>query len=538
MNRKLNRAVFALFMLLTSCLFETKETQSDVPGFLSLELQLKPNASALLKTASEDTIFRLDSVIITLSATGATTTRNAYPISGRSDTGNITVSAKVFPNLASLRTWKADIITIDTTLNPTRSDTVHRDSVTFTVNPGDTAFVTKTVNAAYAILRARLVSTSAALLIHNVKYVRIKVDDTVCDSMQIGPALRAVHFGNSNNGGTVGDSGTLMTSTNKGANWTSRSSGTTANLYGIHFSGANAGWAVGAGGVVRKTSNLIAWTSVTSGTTVDLKATYFTGTNNGWIIGDGGVIRKTTNGTSFSAQTSGTEENLNGIHMTSANNGNVVGDGGVILRTANGGTNWTAQTSGTANHLRDVQFTSGTEGFAVGDNGTILMTLNSGSTWTTVTSGTTKNLTSVFLTSSLGIVTGEDGTLLTSTNGTTWTARATGTLMNLYAVGMTTNASGGSFIGDKASMGISTDGTAWTFRPFGTKLFDVHLTYKYFTPNVSHALRMEAIDTLSAALRGYQALKNVTLAPGKDTTVTPNSSLTQCGYGGAVPACN
>jgi hypothetical protein len=33
-------------------------------------------------------------------------------------------------------------------------------------------------------------------------------------------------------------------------------------------------------------------------------------------------------------------------------------------------------------------------------------------------------------------------------------------------------------------------------------------------------------------LRGYQALKTVLLAPGKDTTVTPNSSLAKCGYSG------
>lgn len=512
--------------------------QPDRPGFLNLELCLKPNANALLKSASDDTVFNLDSVLITLSSSGSPDQVFAYPLSGRSDTGNITVSAKIYA-LPALRTWKAKILTIDTTLNPSRTDTVHRDSVTFKINPGDTAFVTKTVNAAYAILRARLVSTSAALLTHNVKYVRIRVDGASRDSVQVGPVLRAVKFGSANNGGAVGDGGTLLTTTNKGINWSAASSGTTENLNGISFPGASAGWAVGSGGKVLKTANLTLWASVTSGTTQKLDATYFTGTNNGWIVGDAGTIRKTTNGTSFSAQTSGTTRNLNDIHMTTASNGIVVGDGGIVLRTTTGGTSWLVQTSGTTRNLKGIFFSSATTGIAVGDSGTILTTSNSGGAWTAVASGTLRNLTGVFLTTrNTGFISGEGGILLTSTDGTLWTSRVTGTSLDLYGVAWTTNNTGGVVVGDKGSVSIASTEAAWTFRPFGTKLFDVSLTYKYFTPNESHILTMDAVDTLSSPLRGYQAIKTVLLAPGQDTTVTPNSSLAQCGYGGATPACN
>jgi photosystem II stability/assembly factor-like uncharacterized protein len=538
LKRMLIRSVPALFVLLASCLFETRDAQPDRPGFLNLELRLRPNANALLKSSSDDTVFNLDSVVIRLSADGAAAQRYSYPISGRSDTGNITVSAKVL-SLPALRTWKAVILTIDTTLYPVRRDTVHRDSVSFTINPGDTAFVSKTVNAAYAILRARLVSTSAASLAHNVKYVRIKVDGTSRDSMQVGPVLRAVRFGNASNGGAVGDSGTLLTTVNKGANWTAVSSGTTAHLYGINFPAATAAWAVGSGGKVLKTSTLTAWSSVTSGTTVDLNATYFTGASNGWIVGDEGVIRKTTNGTSFSAQTSGTARNLNAIHMTTASNGNVVGDGGTILRTTTGGTTWSPQTSGTTRNLRGIAFSSGTAGIAIGDSGTILTTSNSGATWTAVTSGTNRNLNGIFLTTNnTGYIAGEGGILMSSTDGINWTVRESGTGLDLYGVAWTTNTTGGAVVGDKGSVSIAVTEASWTFQPFGTKLFDVFLTYKYFTPNVSHSLTMDAIDTLSGTLRGYQAVKTVLLAPGKDTTVTPNSSLAQCGYGGVTPACN
>ncbi|MDB5104384.1 MAG: Cadherin-like beta sandwich protein [Fibrobacteres bacterium] len=533
-----NRISFALFLLLASCLFETLEVDPGKPGYLSLEVNLKSNANALFKSASADTLFRLDSLIVILSSAGSATQTYSYAISGRSDSGNVTVTPKVF-SLASLRTWKAVILSIDTTLNPARTDTVHRDSVTFTVNPGDTAFVSKTANPVYSILRARFVSNSPASLANNVKWVRIRVDGTSRDSMQIGPALRSVEFGSNTSGDAVGDSGTILKTTNSGVNWSTLVSGTTANLYAVAFPGSSVGWTAGAGGVVLKTTDNVSWTPVTSGTTQDLNALYFTGNNAGWVVGNAGVIRKTTTGTSFTAQTSGTSQNLNGIFMTSNNNGLAVGNAGTILRTTDGGTGWSAQTSGTTRDLNAVFLASSTVGYAVGDSGTILKTINSGAAWTAQTSGTARNLTGVYwTTASAGYVVGQGGTLLTTTDGgTNWIARASGTTLDLNDAGWTSNGSAGAMVGDKAGISTSTTGTAWTFRPYGTKSFDVHLTYKYFSPNVSHSLTMDAIDTLSGPLRGYQVTRSVLLAPGKDSTVTPNSSLAKCGYAG-TSTCN
>lgn len=64
-------------------------------------------------------------------------------------------------------------------------DTVHVDSVSFVVNPGDTAMVSKTLNARYSILRIRVKSDSAALVPNAVKKVRFKVDGTVRDSVTL-----------------------------------------------------------------------------------------------------------------------------------------------------------------------------------------------------------------------------------------------------------------------------------------------------------------------------------------------------------------
>lgn len=523
--------------LASACLFEVKDPDTGPIGYASLELRLKPSANALLKAATNsDTLFRLDTLVIELSATGAASQTNKYALSGRADTGNISVPVKTFA-LPSLRTWKARIYTIDTSASPVRVDTVHRDSVTFAVKPGDTTVVSKTVNPVYAILRARLVSNSPASLTNPVKYVRIRVDGVTRDSMPVGPALRFADFGSSSTGIAVGDSGTILRSTNGGLNWAAATSGTTATLYGVSMPATNTGFAVGAGGVVVKTTTGTSWSALASGTAQDLFATSWTSTSVGWAVGKAGTVIKSANGTSFTAQVSGTSQDLNGVYFTSSNNGNAVGNAGVILRTANGGSTWSAQTSGTTKNLNATFFPAAATGFAVGDGGTILKTTNSGSTWNALASGTSADLTDIFMTSATtGTVVGKGGVILTTADGTAWTARSSGTALDLYGVGWTSNGSSGVAIGAYSAVSYTATNTAFSFQPYGTKSFDVMLAYKYFTPNVSHSLLMDAVDTLAGALRGYQASKTVLLAPGKDTTVTPNSSLAKCGYSGS-PNC-
>ena len=246
-STKWNRGIRALLLLLStclllsscillsSCLFETREMSSpsgstpDGDGYATLDLLLKPGNTALFKSAAADTLFSLDSIMVILSAPGADTARYAYPAGGRPDTGNIDVPSRNYA-LAALRTWKAVILTIDTSLNPPRRDTVHRDSVSFAVNPGDTTYVSKTVNPRFSLLKARLVSNAPAAITNNVKWIRIRVDGITRDSSRVGAVFRSVGFGNSNTGCAVGDAGNIMRTTDRGATWAAAASGTVRNL--------------------------------------------------------------------------------------------------------------------------------------------------------------------------------------------------------------------------------------------------------------------------------------------------------------------
>jgi photosystem II stability/assembly factor-like uncharacterized protein len=533
--KKLYRLSLALAVLLTSCLFDTREEKPAQPGFVSMAINLKPNANALLKIASADTLFTLDTLNLILSSTGSTTQYYSYPISGRSDTGNITVSPKIYA-LSALRIWQAKIVVIDTTFNSAKKDTVYLDSMSFTIKPGDTAFVIKTASPSFSILRTRLVSNSPSSLTNGVKWLRLRVDNVMMDSVPVGQNLCAVSFGNSATGSAVGDSGIILRTANSSVNWSTITSGTTQNLNGVTFPSANTGFVVGNSGTILKTTTGTAYVAQTSGTTADLNGVHFSGTGFGIAVGNAGTIKK-SNGTTWSSPTTNpATQNLNAVFAASTSIAYAVGNAGTIMKTTDAGVTWTTLTSGTTQNLLGVYFTSTTAGFAVGGAGTILKTTN-GTSWSLLTSGTAQNLTSVSFTSSvLGYAVGNAGTLLRTTDGTAWTKITVTTSQDLLGTGWTTNGSSGVAIGNFGTVVKSTNGTTWTHNLIGTKSFDMLLTYKYLQPNISHTLLMDAIDTLAGPLRGYQASKTVLITPGKDTTITATSSLSKCGYSG-FPTC-
>lgn len=65
-----------------------------------------------------------------------------------------------------------------------------------------------------------------------------------------GNSLNSVFFINANEGWIVGNGGTVLHSTNGGANWTAQSSGTSANLLDVFFTSSTNGYTVGTNGTV------------------------------------------------------------------------------------------------------------------------------------------------------------------------------------------------------------------------------------------------------------------------------------------------
>jgi photosystem II stability/assembly factor-like uncharacterized protein len=415
--------------MFSGCLFEGSEGNANsATGYVRFDLRLSRTDKPLGKTATADTTFDLDSVLVVLSASGAASQSFSYPISGRADLAALPVSLPAYP-VAALRTWKAMIYSIDTTLNPVRRDTVHIDSVFFGVPAGDTAEVAKTVSPAFSILRARFVSNQADSIAHGMRFVRLRVNGVTRDSLDlssIAENLNAVHFATTSVGYAVGDGGALRKTTNGGSDWTSPSSGTTQNLRAVWFTSATHGWIGGDGGVIRKTTDGANWTAQASGTAQAINRFYFADASNGWAFGDGGTMLRTIDGganwtalAGWGLMTSGTTTSLRGIDFVDANTGYVVGGGGLIRKTVNGGWSWTAQASGTGAVLNGVSV-SGSVGVAAGSGGVITYTSNGGSSWTAVTSGSTAYY-GAYTNGTRHWVAGDNGAVRYSTNGTAWT---------------------------------------------------------------------------------------------------------------------
>jgi photosystem II stability/assembly factor-like uncharacterized protein len=253
-------------------------------------------------------------------------------------------------------------------------------------------------------------------------------------------------------GGTTGDSGLILKTTNGGSSWTTKNIGMNNYLYSLYFTDSMTGYAVGinaadSGLVLKTIDGGNNWTQQVIGTVnYILNSVYFTNANTGYIVGylpggegaGGGIILKTINqGTTWTTQST-TSINLYSVYFTDTITGYAVGDdngnfAGIILKTYDGGITLSApQTiSGTAHTLNSVYFTDSLTGYAVGI-ATILSTVNGGSNWTVISDF--YYLNSVYFTNAdTGYIAGSEdqqglnGIILKTINaGTSWTTALTG----------------------------------------------------------------------------------------------------------------
>ena len=166
--------------------------------------------------------------------------------------------------------------------------------------------------------------------------------------------------------------------------WVAQSSGTTRNLYGVHFVSPDTGWAAGGYGVILRTyDGGTTWNSLSSGTSDDFYDVIFINSRLGWVVGYHGMILLTTDGgTTWSPATqSGTNEDLWCCNFSDSLNGWAVGKNGTIVHTTDGGHIWSSQPSGVSNWLKWVFPYNSDTVWACGKDGTILKTTNGGTSW-------------------------------------------------------------------------------------------------------------------------------------------------------------
>jgi photosystem II stability/assembly factor-like uncharacterized protein len=205
----------------------------------------------------------------------------------------------------------------------------------------------------------------------------------------------------------TGTNGLICVSYNGGQTWTPFTTNTNQTFYGVSFSNASYGFAVGGNGTLyRYVSGT--WYPYSSGTSANFYSVYSIG-NYAYAVGSGGSIYR-FNGTSWVSQTTNTSATFYGCAFYSVNYGFAVGAGGIIYRTTNGGTTWTSLNTGTTSNIRSIKILNQNVCMAVCEDGSILQSFDGGNTWTRVFLGN-YNILSIEVYGCTVILTSEEGTV-------------------------------------------------------------------------------------------------------------------------------
>ncbi len=232
--------------------------------------------------------------------------------------------------------------------------------------------------------------------------------------------LYGVAFSDASDGWAVGagdDVGALVATTDGGVDWAPQTIPTTAALIGVACRGEDC-WAVGAAGtIIATTDGGSSWAAQSSPTGSDLYSVTFSDPDHGWAVGDQGRIIATTDGGAvWTSQRSPTGRYLNGVTCNGPQRAWAVGEKGIIIATTDGGAHWLVRRTAKAGDLYTVAFSDRRRGWAVGVGGVILATTSGGATWRAQGCPTGEDLSSVAFADSLhGFVAGVAGTVLTST---------------------------------------------------------------------------------------------------------------------------
>ncbi|MBN2027127.1 MAG: IPT/TIG domain-containing protein [Actinobacteria bacterium] len=202
--------------------------------------------------------------------------------------------------------------------------------------------------------------------------------------------LKDIAAVDSNNAWAVGDTGTILRTTNGGSTWIHQESGTDYALFAVSASDTSTAWAIGHVPYSSSKPSIIlhtvnggeTWTTQLSEEGYRLYDICAIDDMNAWAVGDNGTVLTTSDGgATWASRDSGTTDTLNAICAVGAGTAWVVGEGGIILKTGDNGITWEAPVSGTTRDLNSVHSLDGSVLWAVGDSGTVLKSGDGGYTW-------------------------------------------------------------------------------------------------------------------------------------------------------------
>ncbi len=230
--------------------------------------------------------------------------------------------------------------------------------------------------------------------------------------------LISTSFVDENNGWIVGSNGTILNTTNGGADWNIKPMNSNPDFLYVKFKNINCGIILGQSGHIYKTTNGGgSWELKNSNTTGTLRSLCFR--ENTWYAVGGDfipssiIVKSTDDGETWINQQVPTSNLLTSVYFVDENIGYATGVKATIVKTTDGGNNWYNLFPNTGQWLYSICFVDQNVGWAVGGNEyseIILKTTNGGNNWIIQSeTGDNKWLQSVsFVNSNLGFAVGGD----------------------------------------------------------------------------------------------------------------------------------
>ncbi|HPE56120.1 MAG TPA: YCF48-related protein [Bacteroidales bacterium] len=151
-----------------------------------------------------------------------------------------------------------------------------------------------------------------------------------------------IGMSSANNIIAIGYQGLILRSSGDG-NWSLVNTGVYNTLYAVSFVNADLGFIVGDTGTILKTTDAGAsWNKINVPFETAFNDVYFVNATTGFIVGNKHVVLKTTDGGATWQQNTQvpTEENIYSIHFANDTSGYLCGANGLVLSTFNGGASW------------------------------------------------------------------------------------------------------------------------------------------------------------------------------------------------------
>lgn len=196
-------------------------------------------------------------------------------------------------------------------------------------------------------------------------------------------------------------------------------SGTNYKINSISFLDERNGFALGDSGTVLTTSDTgSTWQQINLHNKKNIYDGYFLPTGKSILVGDSSAFYFSTNFMNdFRQILIEGNHTLFRIHFIDNLTGFVLGNNGLIMKSLDGGLSWKRINSVTNQLLYDIAFVNESKGFIVGWNGTILKTTDRGETWTKMEPKTRKYLKSIDFLGEHGVIVGGGGEIYRTDDG-------------------------------------------------------------------------------------------------------------------------